>query len=102
MPIPYANTLCQYPMPIPINQAHRLIHSYNISYKYIMQLTADQLGTLITLSAAAAGSIIVIVVNCITNSRCTDISCCWNCFHCIRALPEPDHDQPVPNDPPDP
>ena len=55
-----------------------------------MQLSADQLGTLITLSAAAAGSIIVILVNCIANSRCTDISCCWKCFHCLRQLPEPE------------
>jgi hypothetical protein len=52
-----------------------------------MQLTADQLGTLITLSAAAAGSIIVILVNCITNSRCSDISIAWGCFHCIRQVP---------------
>jgi len=55
-----------------------------------MELTADQLGTLITLGAAAAGSLLVIIVNCLTSSRCTDISCCWNCFHCIRKLPEPE------------
>ena len=52
-----------------------------------MQLTANDLGTLITLSAAAAGSIIVIIVNCIANSRCTDISLAWGCFHCIRTVP---------------
>ena len=52
-----------------------------------MQLTANDLGTLITLSAAAAGSIIVILVNCITNSRCSDISIAWGCFHCIRTVP---------------
>ena len=52
-----------------------------------MQLSADQLGTLITLSAAAAGSIIVIIVNCIANSRCSDISIAWGCFHCIRTVP---------------
>ena len=72
-------------MPIPINQAQRLIYSYNISVKCIMQITADQLGTLITLSAAATGSIIVILVNCITHSRCTDISCCWKLFHCLAS-----------------
>ena len=55
-----------------------------------MDLTADQLGTLITLGAAAVGSLLVIIVNCLTSSRCTDISCCWNCFHCIRKLPEPE------------
>jgi len=55
-----------------------------------MNLTANDLGTLITLSAAAAGSIIVILVNCITNSRCSDISIAWGCFHCIRQVPEPE------------
>ena len=88
-------------MPIPINQAQRLIYSYNISVKCIMQITADQLGTLITLSAAAAGSIIVILVNCITHSRCTDISCCWKLFHCIRQVPEPEPEpEPEPDDEP--
>jgi hypothetical protein len=58
-----------------------------------MDLTADQLGTLITLGAAAAGSLLVIIVNCLTSSRCTDISCCWNCFHCIRKLPEPENEE---------
>ena len=53
-----------------------------------MQLTADQLGTLITLSAAATGSIIVILVNCITNSKCVDLSCGWGCIHCIRKVPD--------------
>ncbi len=53
-----------------------------------MQLSADQLGTLITLGAAAAGSIIVILVNCIQGSRCTTIRLCFGCFHCIRELPE--------------
>ncbi len=86
-------------MPIPINQAQRLIYSYNISVKCIMQITADQLGTLITLSAAATGSIIVILVNCITHSRCTDISCCWKLFHCIRQVPEPEP-EPEPDDEP--
>ena len=77
-----------------------LIYSYNISVKCIMQITADQLGTLITLSAAATGSIIVILVNCITHSRCTDISCCWKLFHCIRQLPEPEpYDEPVLHEP---
>ena len=60
-----------------------------------MNLTANDLGTLITLSAAAAGSIIVILVNCITNSRCSDISIAWGCFHCIRQVPEPEPDQQV-------
>ena len=55
-----------------------------------MNLTANDLGTLITLSAAAAGSIIVILVNCITNSRCSDISIAWGCFHCIREVPVPE------------
>ena len=55
-----------------------------------MDLTANDLGTLITLSAAAAGSIIVILVNCITNSRCSDISIAWGCFHCIREVPVPE------------
>ena len=54
-----------------------------------MNLTANDLGTLITLSAAATGSIIVILVNCITNSRCSDISIGWGCFHCIREVPPP-------------
>ena len=58
-----------------------------------MDLTANDLGTLITLSAAAAGSIIVILVNCITNSRCSDISIAWGCFHCIRQVPEPEPEQ---------
>ena len=53
-----------------------------------MELSADQLGTLITLGAAAAGSIIVILVNCIQGSRCTTIRLCFGCFHCIRELPE--------------
>eukprot|EP01047_Picozoa_sp_COSAG01_P030408 COSAG01_NODE_2120_length_8375_cov_364.611890_4_plen_68_part_00 len=61
-----------------------------------MDLTADQLGTLITLGAAAAGSIIVILVNCITGSRCTDISVAWGCFHCIRAVSDQDVSQPEP------
>ena len=62
-----------------------------------MNLTANDLGTLITLSAAAAGSIIVILVNCITNSRCSDISIGWGCFHCIRQVPEsePEPEQQV-------
>ena len=55
-----------------------------------MIFLANDLGTLITLSAAAAGSIIVILVNCITNSRCSDISIAWGCFHCIRQVPEPE------------
>ena len=63
-----------------------------------MDLTADQLGTLITLGAAAAGSLLVIIVNCLTSSRCTDISCCWNCFHCIRKLPEPEPEQEATED----
>ena len=54
----------------------------------VMELSADQLGTLITLGAAAAGSIIVILVNCIQGSRCTTIRLCFGCFHCIRELPE--------------
>ena len=41
----------------------------NVADEKQMNLTANDLGTLITLSAAAAGSIIVILVNCITNSR---------------------------------
>ena len=60
-----------------------------------MELTANDLGTLITLSAAAAGSIIVILVNCITNSRCSDISIAWGCFHCIRTAPP---DEPADGD----
>ena len=59
-----------------------------------MNLTANDLGTLITLSAAAAGSIIVILVNCITNSRCSDISIAWGCFHCIREVPPPPEPEP--------
>ena len=62
-----------------------------------MNLTANDLGTLITLSAAAAGSILVILVNCITNSRCSDISIGWGCFHCIREVPE--QEQPEPEQP---
>ena len=66
-----------------------------------MQLSADQLGTLITLSAAAAGSLIVILVNCITNSRCSDISIAWGCFHCVRQ-PPPVEPEPEPRPEPEP
>eukprot|EP01047_Picozoa_sp_COSAG01_P087530 COSAG01_NODE_20182_length_966_cov_3.381776_2_plen_78_part_00 len=48
-------------------------------------ISADELGTLLTLSAAALGSLLVIVVNCIHGSKCTHIKCCG--FQCDRVLP---------------
>jgi hypothetical protein len=53
-------------------------------------VSADQMGTLITLSAAALGSICVIVVNCIHGSKCTKIKFCG--FECDRVVtaPEPE------------
>ena len=54
-------------------------------------VTADQVGTLITLSAAAIGSLLVIIVNCITGSRCTRIRCCGlACDRQLAAEPEPE------------
>jgi hypothetical protein len=53
------------------------------------RVNADQMGTLITLGAAAVGSLLVIIVGCIHNSRCTKIKCCG--FECDRTVsPEPE------------
>ena len=52
------------------------------------RVNADQMGTLITLGAAAVGSLLVIVVGCIHNSRCTRIKCCG--FECDRTVSEPE------------
>ena len=57
-------------------------------------ISADQMGTLITLGAAAVGSILVIIVNCITGSRCTKIRCCG--FECDRQLPQTAEPEPEP------
>ena len=48
------------------------------------QVSADQLGTLLTLGAAAVGSLLVIVVNCIHGSKCKKIDCCG--MHCEREV----------------
>ena len=47
-------------------------------------LSADQLGTLITLGAAAVGSLLVIIVNCIHGSKCKTIKCCG--LQCEREI----------------
>jgi len=52
----------------------------------LKELTADQLGTLLTLGAAAVGSLLVIVVNCIHGSKCKHIKCCG--LECDRQVPE--------------
>jgi hypothetical protein len=44
----------------------------------------SKMGTLVTLGAAAVGSLLVIVVNCIHGSKCTRIKCCG--FECERAV----------------
>jgi hypothetical protein len=64
-------------------------------------LSADQLGTLITLGAAAVGSLLVIIVNCIHGSKCKTIKCCG--MQCEREIttevePEPEPELP-PNNP---
>ena len=63
-------------------------------------VTADQMGTLITLGAAAVGSILVIIVNCITGSRCTKIRCCG--VECNRQLPTGTGTGPEPEPEPEP
>jgi len=52
----------------------------------LKELTADQLGTLLTLGAAAVGSLLVIVVNCIHGSKCKHIKCCG--LECDRQVTE--------------
>ena len=47
-------------------------------------LNADELGTLLTLGAAAVGSLLVIIVNCLNNSKCTKIKCCG--MECDRVV----------------
>jgi hypothetical protein len=53
-------------------------------------INADELGTLLTLGAAAVGSLLVIIVNCIHGSKCSRIKCCG--FQCDRVVtpPEPE------------
>ena len=51
-------------------------------------ISADQLGTLLTLGAAAVGSLLVIVVNCIHGSRCKRVKCCG--LECDRVVAEPE------------
>jgi hypothetical protein len=63
----------------------------------LKELTADQLGTLITLGAAAVGSLLVIIVNCIHGSKCKHIKCCG--MECDRQVPE---DGEEPTDPTEP
>ena len=60
-------------------------------------VTADQMGTVITLGAAAVGSLLVIIVNCITGSRCTKIRCCG--FECDRQLPHTEREEPEREEP---
>ena len=62
------------------------------SYHNMMRdLSADQLGTLITLGAAAVGSLLVIIVNCIHGSKCKTIKCCGlQCEREITTEVEPD------------
>jgi hypothetical protein len=50
-------------------------------------INADELGTLLTLGAAALGSLLVIVVNCIHGSKCSRIKCCG--FQCDRVVTPP-------------
>tara|TARA_R110000737_G_C14148243_1_gene407128 strand:- start:255 stop:485 length:231 start_codon:yes stop_codon:yes gene_type:complete len=59
----------------------------------LKELTADQLGTLLTLGAAAVGSLLVIVVNCIHGSKCKHIKCCG--LECDRQITE---DEEAPTD----
>ena len=47
-------------------------------------LNADELGTLLTLGAAAIGSLLVIIVNCIHGSKCKHIKCCG--LECDRQV----------------
>tara|TARA_R110000772_G_scaffold204641_1_gene314739 strand:+ start:41 stop:271 length:231 start_codon:yes stop_codon:yes gene_type:complete len=52
----------------------------------LKEVTADQLGTLVTLGAAAVGSLLVIIVNCIHGSKCKHIKCCG--LECDRQITE--------------
>ena len=65
----------------------------------LKELTADQLGTLITLGAAAVGSLLVIIVNCIHGSKCKHIKCCG--MECDRQVAEDEEDptEPPPTEP---
>tara|TARA_R110000737_G_scaffold343754_1_gene370047 strand:+ start:209 stop:436 length:228 start_codon:yes stop_codon:yes gene_type:complete len=54
----------------------------------LKELTADQFGTLLTLGAAAVGSLLVIIVNCIHGSKCKHIKCCG--MECDRQVEETD------------
>ena len=63
----------------------------------LKELTADQFGTLLTLGAAAVGSLLVIIVNCIHGSKCKHIKCCG--MECDRQVPE---DGEEPTDPTEP
>ena len=66
----------------------------------VKEISADQLGTLLTLGAAAIGSLLVIVVNCIHGSKCTRIKCCG--LECDRTPPEPAEHEPEPEPEPEP
>ena len=66
----------------------------------LKEISADQLGTLLTLGAAAIGSLLVIVVNCIHGSKCTRIKCCG--LECDRTPPEPAEHEPEPEPEPAP
>ena len=66
----------------------------------LKEISADQLGTLLTLGAAAIGSLLVIVVNCIHGSKCTRIKCCG--LECDRTPPEPAEPEPEPEPEPAP
>ena len=56
------------------------------------RVNADELGTLLTLGAAAVGSLLVIVVNCLHGSKCSHIKCCGlECDRVVTAAePEPE------------
>lgn len=55
------------------------------------KVSADQLGTLLTLGAAAIGSLLVIVVNCIHGSKCKKIKCCgMQCERDLSIEPQPE------------
>ena len=51
---------------------------------FVQSINADELGTLLTLGAAALGSLLVIMVNCIHGSRCKRIRCCG--IECDREV----------------
>ena len=62
----------------------------------LKEVTADQLGTLVTLGAAAVGSLLVIIVNCIHGSKCKHIKCCG--LECDRQITEDEAAEAVATD----